>query len=124
MLRLSSFTEALPNPKKAFMGRSLLSRQDALHICFAGEMDRWTVIYVIFLFLFFCTVTNFMPIFRSDFIIFIWHRQVHIFQSRKWLPSWIRSVVWRAPRSSWRGVMPGVHRADFLLGKGRDDLEK
>lgn len=27
---------ALPNPKKAFMGRSLLSRQDALHICFAG----------------------------------------------------------------------------------------
>eukprot|EP00434_Breviolum_minutum_P016505 symbB.v1.2.014548.t1/scaffold1066.1/size140347/12 len=27
---------ALPNPKKAFMGRSLLSRQEALHICFAG----------------------------------------------------------------------------------------
>lgn len=27
---------ALPNPKKAFMGRSLLSRQGPLHVCFAG----------------------------------------------------------------------------------------
>ena len=76
MLRLSSFTEALPNPKKAFMGRSLLSRQDALHICFAGEMDRWTVILCDFLILIFFVLfyANFMPIFRSDFIIFIWHR--------------------------------------------------
>ena len=32
------FREALPNPKKAFMGRSLLSRHEELHFCFAGAL--------------------------------------------------------------------------------------
>ncbi|CAE7728454.1 unnamed protein product [Symbiodinium microadriaticum] len=30
---------ALPNPKKAFIGRSLLSRHEELHFCFAGAME-------------------------------------------------------------------------------------